>query len=240
MINRTTISRTLTALLIACGTAASAQDKPAGDDNSAAPESKARTASFAVSVNGGLTFSYTDVKPSGTAPVFGIGGAYRASSYLHVNLDLQKGQVKGGTLSASGSPTTEMGSRNNFFAAALTARFLPLGLVKSDNAALRFFSELYGGTGLGLISSSVDANNITMSEYGTLNDYSGASLMLPVEAGINLPVARLKGGKGLFVNLNYRVNLCFSDKIDGYVPTVTANKKNDAYNSLTAGVVLSF
>lgn len=201
---------------------------------------KPKLPQLALSVNAGLTFSYTDVKPSKSAPLFGIGAAYFATPYLHLNLDLQKGWLKGGETVADLSKL--MGSDNSFFTASLTARFLPLGLIdnKDHNEALNIFSGLYAGAGLGFIANSVKSNNIISADYGALGDYSGASAMLPIEAGIDIPVAQLAGNKRLLVNLNYRVNLCFSDKIDGYVPVVAANKKNDAFNTLTAGLVFNF
>lgn len=238
MINRQTIQRAMIALFLMTGSVATFAQEAGDDTDTVGETTKTSQSSFAVSVNGGLNFSYTDVKPSKSAITFGIGGTYMATPYLHVNLDLQKGWIKGGEF--SDAATNTMGSDNSIFSVALTGRFLPLRLIRDNNKALAFFSGLYGGTGLGLVSSSVKANVIPSPDYGSLKEFSGATLMWPIEAGINLPVAKLKGGKSVLINLNYRINLCFSDKIDGYVPTVESNKKNDAYNSLTAGVVFAF
>lgn len=241
----------LVVLLAALASPAFAQEKadkdedkdevPAFVEEKETKEKKAATtAKFGVSLNGGLTFSYTDVKPSKSAPIIGVGGHYFATPYLSVNLDVQKGWVRGGEYS---KPVTNiMGSDNSFISATLTARFSPVGLVKNteNNKAISFLSGIYGGTGLGFISSSVDANTGVSSDVGAIFDHSGASLLLPIEAGINIPVAKFAKNKGLMVNVNYRVNLCFSDKIDGYVPVVNANKDNDAFNSLTAGLVFNF
>ncbi|MFA6057036.1 MAG: hypothetical protein WC756_02470 [Taibaiella sp.] len=195
---------------------------------------------IALSVNGGLAFSYTDVKPQKSAPIFGLGVAYFAKPYLHINLDVQKGWLKGGEdISVSGL----MGSDNSFFTAGVTLRFLPLTLLSHQyNKTINFFSGIYVGAGGGIISNSVKSNTIISPDYGSLGDYSGVSFMVPIEGGINIPVAYFgsQNGKRIMINLNYRANLCFSDKIDGYVPIVEANKKNDAFNTLTAGVVFNF
>lgn len=195
---------------------------------------------FALSVNGGLSFSYTDVKPQKTAPVFGLGAAYFVKPYLHVNLDVQKGWLKGGEdISVSGL----MGSDNSFFTAGVTLRFLPITLLRNQsNKAINFLSGIYVGAGGGIISNSVKSNIIISPEFGSLGDYSGVSFMVPIEGGINIPVAYFgnENDKRIMINLNYRANLCFSDKIDGYVPIVDANKKNDAFNTLTAGIVFNF
>lgn len=240
---RTSVRNAIIALLLVAANALPSQaQQPAAASNAPEPnqEERPKQPVFALSVNAGLIFSYTDVKPSKSAPVFGVGAAYFATRYLHLNLDLQKGWLKGGEPVADLSNL--MGSDNSFFAVSLTARFMPLSLIdnKSNSEALNIFSGLYGGIGLGLVSNSVTSNTISSADYGALGDYSGVSAMLPIEAGINIPVAKLAGGKRLLINLNYRVNLCFSDKIDGYVPIVEANKKNDAFNALTAGLVLNF
>ena len=60
------------------------------------------------------------------------------------------------------------------------------------------------------------------------------------EVGLNIPVVQLTNNRRLLLNFNYRANLCFTDKLDGYVPTVQANEKNDAYNALTVGMVYNF
>jgi hypothetical protein len=193
---------------------------------------------LALSVNAGLTFPYTDVKPQKTGLVVGVGAAFFATPYLHVNLDAQKGWLKGGDkINASGI----MGSENSYYSGALTVRFLPLMLMNnSKNAALRFFGGLYGGVGAGIISNAVKSNTIISPEFGSLGGYTGISFMVPIEAGINIPIAKMANNNRLLFNLNYRVNLCMSDKIDGYVPLVEANRKNDAFNTLTAGFVFNF
>lgn len=206
----------------------------------AEPETTSASANmpkFALSLNGGLTFSYTDVKPQKTGLTIGVAGTYLATPYLHVNLDVQKGWLKGGE---KVTETNIMSSDNSFITAAVTARFLPFGLMKSKSAAVKFLSGIYGGVGVGFISNSVKANMIKSPEFGSLGSYSGLSLMVPIEGGINIPVAEMANNKRILINLNYRINLCMSDKIDGYVPIVDANKKNDAFNALTAGIVFNF
>ena len=65
--------------------------------------------------------------------------------------------------------------------------------------------------------------------------------MIPYELGYTLPIYTLEKDKGqLSVNVNYRNHISFSDKLDGYVPTVDANKSNDVFNQLTFGVLYSF
>jgi hypothetical protein len=217
-------------LLTFLSTVANAQDMVSSSGQVESPR-------FALSINGGLTFSYTDVKPQKTGLIVGVGGAFFATPYLHVNLDVQKGWLKGGDkINTSGI----MGSDNSFYSGTVTARFLPLCLIKyNHNAAVQFFSGVYVGAGVGFISNTVKSNTIISPDFGSLGNYSGFNFMVPIEAGINIPLAQMMHSRVL-LNLNYRANLCMSDKIDGYVPIVEANKKNDAFNTLTAGIVYNF
>lgn len=222
-------------LVMALPFSAFAQDEKADK----AESGSAFRPAFSVSLNAGPTFSYTDVKPSGTSFVFGAGAQYKATPYVSFGLDLQKGKLKGGKdVDAS---INEMGFTNSYFYAAVVGRFYPVGLVKNadKNEALHYLSGLYGGVGIGLISSSVKANDLKDPVYGSLKEYSGTDALLPIDVGFNLPIGKINKMQ-LGLNLNYRVNLCFTDKIDGYVPTVNANKDNDAFNQLTVGVSLAF
>jgi hypothetical protein len=196
---------------------------------------------WAVSFNAGIAIPYTDVKDKGTAPVIGIGAAYFATPYLHIHLDVQKGWLKGGGSIGNGSDV--MGTDNSYFTTSITACFLPLGLMndaQNKSKGLDLLSGIYGGIGLGFISNSVSSNDVTTVEYGSIGSYKGVSLMMPIEAGINIPVLLMTKNRRLLVNANVRTNLCFSDKIDGYVPIVPSNKKNDAFDTFTLGLVYNF
>jgi hypothetical protein len=202
-------------------------------------ESTEKQPAFGVSLNGGMTFAYTDVKPSGSSGLIGVGAQYYIMPFLSANLDLQKGGMKAGEEVAASN--NEMGFTNSYFYGSLALRFYPVALVNNsnNNQALKILSGIYGGTGLGFLSNSVKANSISDATYGSIPDFKGSNLVVPIQAGITIPVAKV-GTMRLDANLDYRVNLCMSDKIDGYVPTVRANEKNDAFNQLTVGLMLNF
>lgn len=197
---------------------------------------------WALSLNGGVTLPYTDVPDKSVSPVIGIGASYYATTFLHLNVDVQKGWLEGGA-NVNDNASGNMGSKNSYFSASFTARFLPFGLLKNaqrKSTGLNILSGFYGGVGIGLISNSVNSNAITSNDFGSLGKYSGTSFMLPIETGINIPVLLMTHNRRLLLNANVRANLCFSDKIDGYVPTVNANKKNDAFDTFTLGLVYNF
>lgn len=199
---------------------------------------------FGVSVGGGYTFSHTDFKWTKTipSPVFCAGVHYFSLDFLSLNLDFQKGMLKGGA-ALDGADKTQTGFENSYFAGAFTIRFFPIALAgdgaKSDGL-VKALSSLYGGTGVGFLFNNVEANNIPNAVFGSQNDLSLNNMFLPLEIGANIPVARIGSEGRLMVNINFRTNLCFSDKIDGYEPTLDANKHNDAFSTLTGGLVYKF
>lgn len=197
---------------------------------------------WALSLNAGVTLPYTDVPDKSVSPVIGIGASYYITTFLHANIDVQKGWLKSGA-DVNDNGTGNMGSKNSYFSASLTARFLPFGLLKNaqkKSVGLNILSGFYGGVGIGFITNSINSNAIISNDYGSIGKYSGTSLMLPIETGINIPVLLMTHNRRLLLNANVRANLCFSDKIDGYIPTVNANKKNDAFDTFTLGLVYNF
>lgn len=204
-------------------------------------EKKVSSPEWALSLNAGVAMPFTDVKEKSVAPVFGIGAAYFVTPYFHLNLDLQKGWLKGGD--DINNTSGLMGTKNSYYSVSLMGRFLPFGLRKdadNENARMNPLTGLYGGIGLGIVGNSVQSNAIVSSDFGSIGDYSGVAFMMPIEVGINVPVALLAKNRRLMVNANVRTNLCFSDKIDGYVPVVDGNKKNDAFDTFTLGLVYNF
>lgn len=198
---------------------------------------------FGVSIGGGYTFSHTDFEWTKTipSPVVGFGIHYFSLDYLAVNFDFQKGRLKGGS-SLSDADNTKTGFENSYYAFCLSFRFFPISLAGADienDRVLKALSTFYGGTGVGLTGNNVKANNIPNAVYGVQTRYRGSNFFIPLELGVNIPVARINSGQ-LLVNINLRTSLCFSDKIDGYEPNLEANRHNDAYSTLTGGVVYKF
>jgi len=204
-------------------------------------ERKIAPPQWALSLNAGVAMPFTDVKDKSVTPVFGVGAAYFITPYFHLNLDLQKGWLRGGDDIDNTSGL--MGTKNSYYTASLMGRFLPFGLRKdadNEDARMNPLMGLYGGIGIGITGNSVQSNAIVSSDFGSIGDYSGVAFMMPVEVGINIPVALLAKSRRLMVNANVRTNLCFSDKIDGYIPVVEGNKKNDAFDIFTLGLVYNF
>ncbi len=200
------------------------------------------TDQLGISAGGGYTFAHTDFRHTTSlpSPVFGIGAHYFSLRFLEISLDFQAGVLKGGS-SQFTTESNKTGFKNNYWSSCLSFRFFPAGLVDNNDhdAVLKVLSMLYLGTGLGYLKSNTTANAMPLPEYGSLVTYKGSDFFVPLEIGLNVPVAKLKKNL-LLLNLNFRTSLCLSDEIDGYVPTVEANKFNDAFSTLTAGVIYKF
>ncbi len=193
---------------------------------------------YGVLLTGGFTMPYTDIKrPIGTGYIIGVEGQYKTLYYLDLALDLQIGKLSAGEADASPA-NGKLRFSNQIFNAVVVARFSPLKLLKDIkfNSALYYFGNLYVGAGIGMVSSKVDANIFTNASFEYIDNYSGMDAVIPVEAGITLPVAQFRNQQKLKLNLNYRVNFAMGDKLDGYITPNTVNFKNDVYNTLTVGI----
>jgi hypothetical protein len=203
---------------------------------------------FSFAINGGMTFSFMDVNESKSSPVFGIGLQYTPVPCLGVNIDAQYGTLKAGDRSKPALYNMEF--RNNYLYGSLNIRFYPLRLVKdaAEKTSLRYLGGIYGGIGLAAISSKAEAFNSAAPEAGYISDPDGVQLALPLEVGYSLPLAQLSAGYSknnygrslLSLNINYRHNLGFSEKMDGYNPPGSNNKGKDAFSTLSLGLIYNF
>lgn len=199
---------------------------------------RAKKKSFSIYLNGGLTMSHMDAKPSQSAPIFGLGLIYGITPYLDANLVLQKGTIKAGEWP---SVANVMGSNNNMFSGALTLRVKPLTILKAEQGSVLYYiNQIYGGLGLGILNSNVDATQMAVNEYGWINNYKGTDVITNLEIGINVPVVKFESGSKLLLGVNYTANMSFTDKLDGYVPTVENNRNKDAYHQTTLNIVYQF
>lgn len=204
---------------------------------------------FSIAVNGGLTFPFTDVKKGSKQPVFGIGAQYAAKPWLGINLALEAGKLKAGDRKDASIYNMEFS--NSFFYGAVTARFYPLRLALTRKTEadvqtnVKYLGGLYAGVGAGFIVNKVTAYATPDQSSGLIPDPDGAEIVIPAEIGYSLPIAHLNkayqgkvyGKSQLSVNINYRHNLSFSEKLDGYNPVGYPNKSKDAFSTLTVGLI---
>lgn len=191
---------------------------------------------YSVGLDAGLTFPFTDVSDGKPAFVAGLTAGIRPIPALQVLLNLQMGQLKGGE-----EGTREMWFKNNYLYGALMARFYPLTFMENLESKV-YLGNVYVGAGLAVLKSNASANENTLPGAGALSGgYTGASMLLPAEIGLNIPLVRWASkGQALYLNVNYRHHFGFNDKLDAYEPQVAANEKNDVYSQLTLGLSFQF
>ncbi|WP_162903062.1 hypothetical protein [Taibaiella koreensis] len=199
------------------------------------------TEHLGISIGGGYTFSHTDFSWTNTipSPVFRAGLHYFSLSFLEISLDAQMGWLKGGK--PADAEAAQTGFKSRITTLCLSFRLFPAALADNPGGdkVLKVLSSFYIGSGLGYLHNNGKANPMPLREYGAMNDYKNSNLYIPLELGLNIPIARQKKNL-LLLNLNFRAGLCLSDEVDGYVPTVAANQHNDAFSTLTAGVIYKF
>lgn len=207
---------------------------------------------FSASLNAGMTFSFMDVNESKSAPVFGIGAQYLPSPWIGINLDVQSGALKSGDRNNKNLYYMEF--KNNFIYSSLTGRFYPLRLalkkkMDADVATnIKYLGGIYGGVGLGFIFNKVEAYASPAPDVELVANPDGADFVLPLEIGYSLPIAQVNASyaKGIYgrsllsLNINYRHNFGFSEKMDGYDPIGNANDDKDVFSTLTIGLVYNF
>lgn len=193
---------------------------------------------ISLSVEGGFTFPFTDVQKPQFGKVVGVGLSYSPLSYIQIVGNLQKGYL------TEGRQTPDfhfMNYRNSYYYAALMGRLSPLKIFKRPDEGIVKYLDAYGGLGVALIKSNVHTGNYNEQVLGKIDNYTGTDLLIPYEIGYSLPLFTFPKSKyELSININYRNHFSFSDKLDGYVPEVAANKSNDMFTQFTFGVVYSF
>lgn len=193
---------------------------------------------YGVYILGGVAMPYTDVNTSAKAGLsFGAQGQIKATYFLDAALDIQMGKLSAGD-SRANSSNRLMRFENKPFSAAAVARLSPLKFLNNiqHKTPLYYLSNLYVGTGIGLLKSKVEANRFVDPTFVYIGNYAGTDVFLPVEFGITAPVYEMKNKSSISVNLNYRVCFVMNDKIDGYTTPVVLNDKNDVFNVFTIGI----
>ncbi|RQO30705.1 hypothetical protein DBR32_08220 [Taibaiella sp. KBW10] len=195
-------------------------------------------AQFAVGLHGGAAISRTDATPNGTNAVYGLNGQYDALRYLSIRLNAVHGTLSGGDKAVPANMYYE----NNFYQADLNLKFYPVGIMKQSRTetSLYYLSKIYAGVGIGVLNNNTKIHNVVADVFNYKGNYKGTDYVVPVEFGIDIPLSRVFSDKGLSLNLNYRINYCGSDKVDGYDPNLASNKSKDVYNAATLGISYKF
>lgn len=185
-----------------------------------------------VSLGGGVSYPHMDVNAGKYTPVFGGRFQYNISPFADIGLDIQAGSIE------SDPGSFKRPFTNKYFSTALTGKIhLAQFIDPSASTLARAAGWIYAGTGLGLIKSKV--SDIDSTAAGAMSGYDGADFLLPVNAGVRIPVLTRHKETLLSVFLNYRMNVTFSDALDGYEPVQSGNTSNDFFSTVTLGVAFN-
>ncbi|HYH57130.1 MAG TPA: outer membrane beta-barrel protein [Anseongella sp.] len=189
-----------------------------------------------LSLGGGATVPHTDITDFSFAPVISGGAHYNISPYAAIGIDVETGKLEG---NYSTLQNTSEGPRNvpvnsftnKFLTAAVDAR-LQMGQftgreVSGFSAVL---SRLYAGTGMGIVRSDAESQN----PDEITRQYKSTDFIVPVFAGLNIPLLKELDLEILTLFLNYRLNISFSDDLDAL--DHAGSTSDDYFSSISAGV----
>lgn len=180
-----------------------------------------------VSLGGGITVPHADVTDFTVKPMGAAAFHYNITPYTSIGLDTEFGKMEGNYHDISAFS-------NKFVTAAVDARVQVRQFTGEDvsgfTAAL---SRIYAGAGLGLMHSNAESWDPS-AEESILSSYKGSDMIVPVFAGLNIPVVQEMDLDVLTLFLNYRLNLSFSDQLDALDNPNSAS--NDYLSTFSAGL----
>lgn len=201
---------------------------------------------FSVTLNTGAGFAFMDANSPDINVNIGLSGDFHFSPFTYLSIG-----VNNGKFSKKTPDTYGRGFESNLTAFSGTIN-MSLGEITQPNWKFTrgFFDNIYVGTGLGVVRSSMSDFNLIapdgsvpkapgVKKIGGVK-YSGTNIIIPVNVGANIKFFdSFKELKPVSLNVNYQYNFSFSDNIDGYNPSYD-NKFSDAFGVLTIGVRYSF
>ncbi len=186
-----------------------------------------------VGLMGAATKAFTDFNNPLISYQIGASIVLKPYRFFRFTLDANKGVLKGGGAKFTTIEHNATHFNNSFFSTSAHLQVNPFMVINPEmrNVVLDFISCFYGGAGIGFLHSDVRSRDFLDPTYGAVGRYKGSDYFITFEAGFSVPVLKFENGGNLILNLNYRTNRTSTDLIDGYVPTVEANKFNDTYST---------
>ncbi|MDF2514919.1 MAG: hypothetical protein K0R59_215 [Sphingobacterium sp.] len=188
----------------------------------------------------GLTYSRTDLRNNGTNFAFYGELDYVISPFVSFGLHAEKGRLNG--------DADDSHFKNNYYVGNLNAKIrlgkfmrLPDNYsyysLQTSSLSLAL-SNIYVGVGAGLMKNRINRQlspgyieALTAGGDELLRDPSGIYIIIPLNAGIDIPFGRTLYGPKWAINLNYQHTLTVDDNLDGI-----STGKNDHYGYISLGV----
>lgn len=191
---------------------------------------------FSISLGGGMTALFGDLKPKVFKPAARGNIDYNFTPFISAGIEGQYGTFAGGDIEPAGK-TTGLYSQSNYYAVNANVRlgvgqFLPT----PENRFSELLGGIYLGSGIGYVSSEVttlvkkypySSTPLTGTFYVEANE-----ILIPINLGVNmdLPVYRLGA------NLNFQYNITMSEALDGYDVNILSNNDNDGYGMVSLAI----
>jgi hypothetical protein len=146
---------------------------------------------------------FTNVQNQYSHPEFNLNFIYNYNPYLPISAEFQAGQLSGGGLSTKLDKYGRM--YDNHYKAFILHGDIQLGagIDYSNNNFLNFIKNFYAGTGIGIISNSVQAQRYSIYDhtYKFPGTNSGISFVLPLRVGYEVKINDSYGEPGYAIDL---------------------------------------
>jgi len=205
-------------------------------------------AKWGVAFFGGLNKPYVDVNHCNQGKSFSLVGYYNLTPYVPLGLEIQTGELSGGSI------VTDASKRqfDNMYKAIFIHGDYSLGEVLDYEG--NFFENIAKnfsiGTGFGVIVNHmkfIQRYNLVTYQYPLLTyRYPGKddslSPALPIRFGYEFKIYNAGGQPFIGINLQYIHTITFNEELDGYTDPSSIFKNNspDQYSLIQLGIKVNF
>jgi hypothetical protein len=198
-----------------------------------------------IGVLGGMNRIDADFGLKDNSWLIGVQAKYDVLRFINIGVDYSIGNLKAGPLYLGTFEGKDFIAEfsNNYYTFSGVARILPFRVFMWDqmDPVVEYFTYPYIGFGVGMIRSNVTASPLELKEFGYKVKYKGTDQFTFLEFGWDFPIVKDQNERNkLMLNVNFRRMFTPSDYLDGYNPTVEANKHNDVYSTYTVGLTYKF
>lgn len=197
---------------------------------------------------GSSNFPYADLKQANQGKTFNITGYYNLTPYVPLGLEVQFGNLSGGSI------VTDISRRqyDNHYMAVIAHGDLALGeIIDYDgNFFLKFAKDLYIGTGFGMMNNKMAfiqrtnliPNGYPVGGYTFPGQNSSVNFIVPLRFGYEFKIYNTYGEPFIGLNIGYIHNITLGEGLDGYSDPSTGFKNNspDQYRQIIVGIKINF
>jgi hypothetical protein len=204
---------------------------------------------YGVGFNASYAHPYADLEAAKQSYTFSVAGYYNLTPYIPIGLEIQFGQLAGGSV------LTDPAKReyNNHFKALIAHGDVQLGQLidYSGSFLMRLAKDLYMGTGVGVISNNmafIQRTNLVPSTGYPVGTYTfpgkntSLNLLVPIRFGYEYKIYDSFDEPFLGISIGYTHNLTWGEGLDGYTDPSSGFKNNaqDQYSQIVVGVRFNF